>query len=226
MGDQIVKCYANSMLSRYMPKGKTFEDLSFHPERLDQIKEAKKPSGIFIDSTSDLFGVGVPEEWTQAVLDAVARYPQHVFFSLTKNAARIPKFKIPFNLWCGVSAPATFMFGRELTPERQLQWFDLSLRALCKSDALVKWVSIEPLSIDVSVQLEKYSEHLDWAVIGAGSMGKFAFQPTTQTLINVREALKGIPVFFKGNMSPKVAEEVFGEWPDHFPDPDICLQEP
>lgn len=217
MGDRIVKCYANSMLSRYMKRGTVFEDLSFHPERLEQIKEAGKPAGIFLDSTSDLFGVGVPEEWTQHVLDVIKTWPEHIFFSLTKNAGRLTKFKYPRNLWVGISAPATFMFGKELTPERQLAWFKNSLAALAKTDAAVRWVSLEPLSIDISEVMQPFVKYLHWAVVGAGSIGKYAYQPSRQTLVNVRAVLQPIPVFFKGNMDRQMANEVFGYWPEQFP---------
>jgi protein gp37 len=222
-GGKVVQCYAKSVaegpFAFHYPGG--FENITFHPERLDEIKGLKKPSGIFIDSMSDLFGVGVPAEWTSHVLNHVALYPQHVFFSLTKNAPQLVKFKMPSNLWVGISAPATFMFGKELSFMQQVRWFETSLGYLAQCDSKTKWVSLEPLSIDVSEALDQFRSYLSWAVIGAGSDGRRYYQPDEQTLCNVRDVLHPLPIFFKGNMSKELAMEVFGRWPNDFPKEEV-----
>jgi len=222
-GGKVVQCYAKSVaegpFAFHYPGG--FENITFHRDRLDELKSLKQPSGIFIDSMSDLFGVGVPPEWTICVLNHIALYPQHVFFSLTKNAPQLVKFKMPSNLWVGISAPATFMFGREMTVDQQVKWFACALKNLAECDARIRWVSLEPLSIDLSAQLEPYNKVIDWAVIGAGSDGRRYYQPDEETLLHTREALEGVPIFFKGNMSKELAMEYFGRWPNDFPKEEV-----
>lgn len=195
-----------------------FANLTWHPEELKAIDRLKEPSGIFVDSMSDLFGAKVPDEWIAAVLLCAKVNPQHVFLSLTKNHGNIRRgWNIPHNFWVGVSAPPTFMFGKRLSPEQQNAWFARALTNLEMCEAAVKWVSLEPLSLDLQPHLECFSSTIQWAVIGAASDGKRTFQPDKQHFANALEALNNKPVFFKGNLSKSLANEVAGGWRAEFP---------
>lgn len=213
-------CYAKDIAERFpkaYPNG--FEHLSFHPEELDKIHKVKEPCGIFIDSMSDLFGTQVQEEWILAVLRCIGECPQHIFISLTKNPPRLKQFKrYPDNLWLGISAPPTSMFGKELTQDQQFDWLERGLKILDGLDASVTWISIEPLSFDLSAHLVQFGKRLKWAVIGAASNGSKTFQPDQEDLTMAIYAMKGRPVFFKGNLSKELANKVAGGWRAEFPE--------
>ena len=215
----IAICYAKDtaegLCQAHYPQG--FENISFHPDELDAIREHKAPAGIFLDSMSDLFGQAVHAEWISATLETVRKCPQHIFFSLTKNPFRLKHFSpFPENLWVGVSLPPSFMFGKELGVEQQRVWFTKGLREVAQIDASIRWVSLEPLSIDLSEILLAHRSVLDWVVIGAGSDGARTFQPDKGVLQNTLRALS-CPVFFKGNLNRTLADEVAGGWREQFP---------
>ena len=223
----IAGCYAKAVAegpakSAY-PGG--FENVRFLPDELAELdrKKLSEPAGIFIGSMSDLFGVGTKPEWTDLVLDSVHAHPQHVFFSLTKNPPRLLRHQLPANLWVGISAPANFMFGKELTEAQQLAWFENALKAMeslkapqCQSR--VKWLSLEPLTIDLSPLLERYRDVFQWVVIGAASAGRRTHQPDKNVFARTLAAIWPKPVFFKGNVDRKLAEQVAGRWLADFPD--------
>lgn len=220
---KIAICYAeevangkNPGIRKSYPGG--FAAVHFREDILYDPKALKASSGIFCDSMSDLFGVGTREEWTDRVIEVIAGLPQHIFFALTKNAPRLKKHQIPRNLWVGLSAPATFMFGKELSEQQQRAWFDRSLEALGACNAWIKWVSLEPLSMDLSQEISRARSFLKWAVIGAASNGREKIQPNQCDFANTLIALDGIPVFFKGNISPGLAHLLAGGWKDNFPD--------
>jgi len=67
----------------------------------------------------------------------------------------------------------------------------------------VTWMSLEPLSFDVSAFIKELGGSLDWLVIGAASNGRTKYQPArehVQALLNAAD-LWDIPVFMKGNLT-------------------------
>lgn len=213
----IVACYAKSQRERLSGPG-SFEKLTFHPEMLQAIKRQQQPAGIFIDSMSDLFGQHVNREWIDAVIDCIRDCPQHEFFSLTKNPSRFREFTQPWpaNWLVGISAPPTFMFGRRLTPSQQNAWLHKGLDFLHESPARKRWLSAEPLSFDITPTLRDSRCTLDWLVVGAGSDGSRTYQPNKDDFRNLL-AFVECPVFFKGNLCKKLADEVAGGWMAAFP---------
>ncbi|MDE2103520.1 MAG: DUF5131 family protein [Patescibacteria group bacterium] len=217
-------CYAEAVAERFPGKhyARGFGVVSFDPGELSAIQMLKTPAGIFIDSMSDLFAQAVPDDWINGVLSTIRRCPKHVFFSLTKNPTRLPLWfrdtPAPKNLFLGVSMPPTFMFGKELTEQQQRTWFAKALASLVASNAAVRWVSLEPLSWDCSDILSTYVSGLNWAVIGAASDGSKKFQPEQRTLANVLDALRPLPVFFKGNLRDSIGQDfVCQHWRQEFP---------
>lgn len=190
----IAVCYAKTVAERLAPK--TYPNGFAHIQSIDMgelaaIERTKGRAGIFIDSMSDLVGAGVPEESIQAVIETMRKCPQHVFYVLTKNPPRLKHFDWPENAWIGVSAPPTFMFGKELTPDQQIRWYDHALECLGKVQVPVRWTSIEPLSFDVAPILERHFHAFEWAVIGAATNGKQTFQPDERLLTRAWKALGG-----------------------------------
>jgi protein gp37 len=218
---KIAVCYAKDVaegIARHaFPGG--FEALTWHPDELRNIEKHQNPCGIFIDSMSDLFGATVKKEWIDEVLKTVRKCPQHIFFSLTKNPVRFKEFDLPENLFCGISSPPTFMYGKELTPQQQLETFRTWIRMLGRSTATVRWISFEPLSFDVTDAIDEYWESFHWAVIGAASDASKHYQPDRVVFSRAVERLDAhnIPIFFKGNIERNFAISVAGRWREDFP---------
>lgn len=215
----IAECYAKSiaehMGSRAYPYG--FAHLSFNEQELNAPKKVSTPSGIFVGSMADIVGAQVDAGWIQDVIDVMIATPQHIYFVLSKNPPRLSQFKWPENAWVGVSAPPSFMFGKELSPEQQIRWYERAFNVLAEIDVPVRWTSVEPLSFDVMPILEEHFNNFEWSVIGAASDGKKTHQPDRKLFDRAFKAMGGKPTFFKGNLSRQLANDVAGKWCEEFP---------
>jgi len=99
----------------------------------------KKSWGIFTCDMSDLFGIGIPGDWTRMVLNVIQANPWHRFYLLTKQSQNLIKWSpYPPNCYVGVSA----------TNQQQ---FDEAVRYLKEVEATVKYISFEPLQERISV---------------------------------------------------------------------------
>lgn len=216
----IAECYAETTAERVAqaayPEG--FEHHYWRPELLKEPLKQKKPSKIFLDSMSDLMGVSVQDHEIEQVLDICRQAHWHRFQLLTKNAPRLAKFKFPSNMWIGVSAPPTFMFGKKLSLTIQARMLKRMLDVLDTIDVPVRWMSIEPLSFDIAPLL--VGRNLQWAVIGAATNGRQDYQPRPEWVQNALNVLdkQGTKVFFKGNLS-------WSPWREEFPE-DAVIQNP
>lgn len=202
---KIAKCYAETIatgvaIASY-PDG--FDHHYYKPDRLNAPHFLKDPSGIFLDSMSDLMGAVVPEEQILDVLKIVRECPQHIFQLLTKNAPRLLKFKdeFPDNLWVGVSMPPTMMFGEELSDLQQQRYVEKAQKVLSQLDVPVRWWSFEPLSFDVASLID--FDNIEWAVIGAASNGRKHYQPNRLWVkrLLARMDNRNVPVYFKSNLA-------------------------
>jgi protein gp37 len=225
---QWAKCYAGDVArgiaKASYPHG--FEHLSFHPDELRAIERTTSPCGIFIDSMSDLFGAKVEQAWIQEVMNTIVKCPHITFMSLTKNSAGLRKWQLPKNLWVGISTPPSRMYGKDLRLEQQHAFFRKAIEDLALCTAEVKWISMEPLSIDICDDLEDYEQAFNWAVIGAASRGSTFYQPETTILQRTVELLDNfkIPIYFKENILPALAESVAGRFRADFPAKPKTLQ--
>lgn len=215
----IAECYAKTVAERVAqhayPNG--FAHLAFDERELQEPLKLKQPAGIFLDSMSDLVGAKVESAWIDAVIEVVRKTPQHIYFLLTKNPPRLKQFAWPENVWVGVSAPPTFMYGRQLTMQKQEIWYASALKTLGEIDVPVRWTSIEPLAWDVSGIIGRYVDNLEWAVVGAASNGRINHQPDRKNFERTFKALGGLPLFLKGNIDRALATEVCGKWCEEFP---------
>ncbi|MGE3889438.1 MAG: DUF5131 family protein [Vicinamibacterales bacterium] len=98
-----VNCYAMKLAHRFSGPGKPYEGLTkltkAGPQWTGQIRlveEAlaeplrwRKPARIFVNSMSDLFHEGVPDEFIASVFGVMAASPWHTFQVLTKRPARM-----------------------------------------------------------------------------------------------------------------------------------------
>ena len=104
-------CYAERFAERFRGvEGHPFEqgfDLRLVPDSLDLPLRWKSGRLIFVNSMSDLFHEGVPDEYILRVLAVMESASQHQFQVLTKRADRLAVFsrgrRLPRNAWFGVS---------------------------------------------------------------------------------------------------------------------------
>lgn len=192
-------CYARGIARRFtnaFPHG--FEP-DFHPTRLDQPIQRKKPAFIFTVSMGDLFGAWVPKEWMDAVLTTIIRSPQHTFAVLTKDPGRMAWFShqrpFPPNLWVGTSACD------------QVQ-VDERVPALLRVDAALRFLSLEPIQGPVDpISLLG----LDWLIIGCqtGPHAPIPDQAMVRHQARLAE-LDELPCFVKANTGRPGPRQ----WPD------------
>lgn len=209
----IAECYAETVAQRVAqrayPHG--FAHHYWRPDALEEPFALKKPAKIFLDSMSDLMGAWVPDDQVEQVLAICRRASWHSFQLLTKNAPRLLQFEFPPNVWVGVSAPPTFMFGRKLSLEQQRRMVARQIEILRQVNVPVRWMSIEPLSFDIAPLLSHAP--LEWAVIGAATNGPRTYQPEPEWVQHVLDVLdaQGTKVFFKGNLDWEPWREAFPE---------------
>ncbi len=200
----VAECYAKTVAERVAQKSYVhgFEHHYWNPKLLSAPMKLKTPSKIFLDSMSDLMGAWVPRDEIEQVLDICRQTPQHHYQLLTKNAPRLLEFKdeLPNNVWVGVSAPPSFMFGKPLSFQQQKRFVLRQLEVLHQLSVPVRWMSIEPLSFDIAPLLQ--DSQLQWAVIGAATNGAKTYQPEPEWVENVLTVLDNqeTQVFFKGNL--------------------------
>lgn len=140
--------------------------LAIHPDALTAPLRWRKPQKVFVNSMSDLFHKGVPDDFIARVFAVMAGCPQHTFQVLTKRHARMksllnndgflgmigrywmyddsvpdeatwPGWPLP-NVWLGVSA-------------EDQHWANLRVPALVHTPAAVRFVSAEPLLGPISL---------------------------------------------------------------------------
>lgn len=221
---EVAECYAKTVAERLAtaayPAG--FRAHYYHPERLESPLKLTAPSRIFPDSMADLMGAWVPAEQIAAVFDVMRRAHWHSFQLLTKNAPRYRKIAnmIPANVWCGASTPPDHMFGRALTRDQQIAMLRTTLEVFTELPKhLIKWLSVEPLSWDVSdiiaEALQKNDKAVNWLVIGAATNGNTVYAPNQEhldKLLSVADTY-GTGVFFKGNLDRNMVDR----WREDFP---------
>jgi protein gp37 len=104
-------CYAETLAERFRGvEGHPYQqgfDLRLWHERLELPLRWRRPRFIFVNSMSDLFHPGVPDDFIRRVFDVMSRAPQHRFQVLTKRHERLaemaPRLDWPTNVWMGVS---------------------------------------------------------------------------------------------------------------------------
>ncbi len=151
------------------------------------------PKGIFTCDMSDLFGIGIPQGWTEQVMAVIEACPQHRFYLLTKQPQNLPRWS-PFPDNCRVGVTAT---NKEMLSRAEHQIVNIK--------AKVKFVSIEPLLSDMGLWYEHPLNDLgqfDQVIIG--SQTKPYRPPIIEAVEEIVRACDkaGVPVFIKNNLKP------------------------
>ena len=182
-----------------------------------------KPRGILVCDMSDLFGIGIPEEWTKTVLDLARLHTENRYYLLTKQPQNLPRWSpFPENCWVGVTATNGEMFQRAGIYLEQIE-------------AKVKFLSLEPLLEPMLLYFGKPT--IDWLILGAcagsaSGIGKvqrkypelshkpYKNQWTAQHPIAWLQKIvaaadkAGIRVFEKDNLRPLLGDNLRQEMPD------------
>ena len=183
-------CYAEVMARRLKAMNAAgYEDgfaLRLMPERLEQPLRRRKPTVYFVNSMSDLFHEGVPDEYIDRVMEVITKTPQHTYQILTKRAERIRDYfssrPVPTNVWLGVSVEDR-KYGLPRIPY---------LRSVA---AKVRVLSVEPLLEDLG---EFDLSGIDWVIVG-GESGYKARPMKMEWVRNVQAECDAaqVPFFFK-----------------------------
>lgn len=148
----------------------------------------KEPTRIFVNSMSDFFHTGAPDEWRVEALEIMENTPRHQYQILTKLPQNILPFQnrayrasFPPNIWLGVSVERADVAHR--------------IESLRQINCAVRFISFEPLigplgALDLT--------GFQWAIIG-GESGPEARAMWPEW---AREALAlsrryGLAIFFK-----------------------------
>jgi protein gp37 len=153
-------CYAERIATQYQHTEYPWtaeyadENVSVHPEKLDEPYSIDDPAFVFVNSMSDLFHSLVPDAFIEDVFAVMRNCPHVVFQILTKRPGRAAHMPLdwPENVWMGTS----------VEDERVTERIDL----LRECDAETLFISFEPLIGPVgTVDLSGY----DWAIVGGES---------------------------------------------------------
>ncbi|HEY3268748.1 MAG TPA: phage Gp37/Gp68 family protein [Armatimonadota bacterium] len=181
-------CYAETLALRLQgigaPKYKNGFALTLQSEHLDLPRTWKRPRFVFVNSMSDVFHEGVPEEYVHAIFRVMRETPRHLYMMLTKRSERLlelaPRLDWAENVWMGVTvenADYTFRIDH-----------------LREVPARLRFLSLEPLlgplpGLNLS--------GIEWVLVGGESgRGARPLRAEWVTLARDQCAAAGVPFTF------------------------------
>lgn len=210
-------CYAEVFAERFRGvPGHPYEqgfDLRLVPEKLGEPLRWQIPKMIFVNSMSDLFHDGVPENYIEKVVRVMMAADWHTYQVLTKRSKRLAVLlstRLQFaaqasHIWWGVSVE-----NRRYGLPR--------IDDLRCTPAAVRFLSIEPL-LEHLGDLDLSGIH--WVIVG-GESGRGARPMQRDWVLSVREQCvhAGVPFFFKqwgGVRKSQAGRKLDGRTYDAFP---------
>ncbi len=210
-------CYAETFAERFRGvPGHPYEqgfDLRLVPEKLTEPFAWRSPKLVFVNSMSDLFQPGVPDEYIEAVVSVMVTARWHTFQVLTKRAERLRellsgKLKAVAqaeNIWWGVSV-------------EDKKYGVPRIGQLRRAPAGIRFLSVEPLLEDVG-KLDLRS--IRWVIVG-GESGPGARPMKKEWVFSIRDQCfaSKVPFFFKqwgGVRKIKNGRELNGRTYDEYP---------
>ena len=147
------------------------------PEKLTEPFSWRSPKLVFVNSMSDLFQAGVPDDYVEAVSRVMATANWHTYQVLTKRSERLRQLlagRLRFaaeqeNIWWGVSVE-----DRKYGLPR--------VEHLRRAPAKVRFLSIEPLLEDLG---EIDLSGITWVIVG-GESGPGARPMKREWVISIR----------------------------------------
>lgn len=211
-------CYAETFAERFRgvpghPYQQGF-DLRLIPAKLAEPFEWSGPRTVFVNSMSDLFQPGVPDEYIEEVVRIMVEANWHTYQVLTKRSDRLLELlstKLRFaaghrHIWWGVSVE-----DRKYGLPR--------IAHLRKAPAAIRFLSIEPLLEDLG-QFD--ISGIDWAIVG-GESGHGARPMLPEWVERIHRICgdAGVAFFFKqwgGVHKSKTGRTLHGRTYDDMPD--------
>lgn len=215
-------CYAETFAERWRgipghPYEQGFE-LRLVEDKLAEPLLWTRSHRIFVNSMSDLFQDGVPDDYVARVFGVMELADWHIYQVLTKRAARmrdlvtrrLPQVSAQAHIWLGVSVE-----NRKHGLPRILELRD--------TPAAVRFLSIEPLLEDLG-ELDLTGIH--WVIVG-GESGPGAREMKPEWVLSIREQCfqAKVPFFFKqwgGVRKSKNGRELEGRTFSEMPTPRSC----
>lgn len=187
-------CYAQTFAERFRGvPGHPYEqgfDLRLVPEKLSEPFYWSNPRTVFVNSMSDLFQPGVPDEYIIDVTTVMVEANWHTYQVLTKRSERLRDM---------LSGPLRFAASK-----RHIWWgvsvedkrYGLPrIQQLRAAPAVVKFLSIEPLLEDLG---DFDISGIDWAIVGgeSGNGARPMLKPWVENILRLCRK-EGVAFFFK-----------------------------
>ncbi len=182
-------CYAETMAKRLKAMGSRryvegFK-LTLQPDLLELPLRWRTPRRIFVNSMSDLFHPGIPDEYIFQVFDTMNRATRHQFQILTKRPERVLSLDTQLswspNIWMGTSV-------------ENINYVD-RIDDLRITSAHTRFLSLEPLlgplpGLNLSC--------IHWVIVG-GESGPHARPMNRAWVVDLRKQCRAakVPFFFK-----------------------------
>ena len=210
-------CYAETFAERFRGvKGHPYEqgfDLRLVPEKLPEPFTWRSPKLVFVNSMSDLFQAGVPDNYVETVAQVMTIANWHTYQVLTKRSERLRDMltsNLRFaakqeNIWWCVSVE-----DRKYGLPR--------INHLRNAPARVRFLSIEPLLEDLG---EIDLSGITWVIVG-GESGPGARPMKKEWVVSIRDQCREqrVPFFFKqwgGVRKAKNGRSLDGRTYDEYP---------
>lgn len=179
-------CYAETMAKRLKAMGSPrYADgfkLTMQPDLLELPLRWRTPRRVFVNSMSDLFHAGVPDDYILRVFDTMNRASEHQFQILTKRPERVASLdpRLPWspNIWMGTSVETASYVGR--------------IDALRVTGAEIRFLSLEPL-LGPLPELDLTGIH--WVIVG-GESGPCARAIDRTWVVDIRRQCRAANVAF------------------------------
>ena len=187
-------CYAETFAERFRGvKGNAFEqgfDLRIVPHKLVDPATWGKSKVVFVNSMSDLFQNGVPDEYVEAVCQVMRRVNWHVYQVLTKRHERMRELLSGKLAWA--AQLENIVWGVSVENRRHGL---PRIEELRNTPARYRFLSIEPLLEDLGIV---DFTGIDWVIVG-GESGPGARPMAEAWVLSLRDQChqQNIPFFFK-----------------------------
>jgi protein gp37 len=212
-------CYAETFAERFRGvKGHPYEqgfELRLVPEKLIEPLVWRAPKLVFVNSMSDLFQEGVPNDYVELVSRIMTIASWHTYQVLTKRSRRLAEM---------------LNGGLRFAAEQEHIWWGVSVEDrkyglprmddLRQAPAKVRFLSIEPLLEDLR---EIDFTGISWVIVG-GESGPGARPIRREWVLSIRDQCREqrVPFFFKqwgGVRKSKNGRELDGRTYDEYPVP-------
>ena len=222
-------CYAEVIAER-LRGSKAYPngfDVTLKKNHLEDPLHWRQPRRIFVNSMSDLFHKGIPEDYLREVWDVMLEADQHIYQILTKRphiaACRIADLNLELmpHIWIGTSVENQKFADNRIPELLQIpaETRFLSCEPLLEPISLSEWLAV-PL-YNVPRDGERLRQEIGWVIVGGESGPKRRYMdPDWIRSIRDQCLAAGVPFFYKqaSAMKPGQDRVIDGRTWDQYPD--------